>query len=271
MPTVAKTFRALHTPGDPLVMVNVWDAGSAKVMAALGAKALATSSAAHAYVDGKPDGGGISRDAALAHAQEIVVATNLPVQGDFENGFGDDPETCAETVRLAAEIGLAGICIEDIKLPSDDAYDFDHAIERIKAAAAAARALSSDFFLTARADGVMTGAYNTDEALRRLHGFQNAGADCLYAPLLPDLATINAFTSSLSKPVNVLAVGAMAQKTRDDFGAAGVARISIGSALARVTHRVIHDLGQSMVADGDFSGLGDGISSDIIDAMLTRS
>ncbi|SHG66832.1 2-Methylisocitrate lyase, PEP mutase family [Cognatiyoonia sediminum] len=269
MTAIGETFRSLHVPGDPLVMINVWDRGTAKMMAALGAKALATSSAAHAYLMGKPDGGDVSRDDALAHAQEIVSATALPVQGDFENGFGDDPDTCAETVRLSAEIGLAGICIEDTMFPSGDAYAFDLTVERIKAAVSAARALPQDFVLTARADGVLTGRYDVDEAFRRLQAFEKVGADCLYAPLLPDMDAVRRVTSTLSKPVNVLAVGRMGKETRATLGDAGVARISIGSALARTTQRVMHDLGQSMIEDGDFTGLKQTISSDIVDKMLT--
>ena len=268
MTSIGETFRNLHVPGDPLVMVNVWDQGTAKMMAALGAKALATSSAAHAYLMGRPDGGDVSRDDALAHAEEIVAATTLPVQGDFENGFGDDPDTCAETVRLSAEVGLAGICIEDTMFPTGDAYVFEEAVERIKAAASASRALKNGFVLTARADGVLTGRYDTDEAIRRLQAFEEAGADCLYAPLLPDLNAVRRATA-LSKPVNVLAVGAMAKETRATLGDAGVARISIGSAMARVTQRVMHDLGLNMIENGDFSGLKQAISSDVVDKMLT--
>ena len=269
MTSIGETFRNLHVPGDPLVMINVWDQGTAKMMAALGAKALATSSAAHAYLMGKPDGGDVTRDEALAHAQEIVAATALPVQGDFENGFGDDPETCAETVRLSAEIGLAGICIEDTMFPSGDAYDFEFSVERIKAAASAARALPNDFVLTARADGVLTGRYDVDEALRRLQAYEAAGADCLYAPLMPDMAALERVTSSVSRPVNVLAVAEMSKETRATLGGVGVARISIGSAMARTTQRVMHDLGLSMIENGDFSGLRQSISSDVIDKMLT--
>ena len=168
MTHIAETFRALHVKGDPVLMVNVWDRGSAKMMQAMGAKALATSSAAHAFTMGRPDGGTVTRDEALAHAAEIISVVSVPVQGDFENGFGEDPETCAETVRLAAEVGLAGICIEDTALPAQTAYDFDLSVERIKAAADAARGLGHDFVLTARADGILTGAYDTDEAIRRL-------------------------------------------------------------------------------------------------------
>lgn len=269
MTNIGETFRALHVPGDPLVMINVWDQGTAKMMAALGAKALATSSAAHAYIQGKPDGGDVTRDEALAHAQEIVAATPLPVQGDFENGFGDDPETCAQTVRLSAEIGLAGICIEDTMFPSGDPYAFDASVERIKAAASAARALSKDFVLTARADGVLTGRYDVDEAIKRLQAFEDVGADCLYAPLLPDLDAVRRTIDAVSRPVNVLAVGSMGKETRATLGDSGVARISIGAALARTTQRVMHDLGQGMIENGDFSGLKHSISSDVVDGMLT--
>ena len=123
MTDIGGIFRRLHQPGTPFILANVWDAGTAKMLKGLGAQSLATSSAAHAFTEGKTDGGTLTRDAALAHAQDIIAATDLPVQGDFENGFGDDPDTCAETVRLAAEIGLAGICIEDIALPSSTPYD----------------------------------------------------------------------------------------------------------------------------------------------------
>jgi len=151
-------FRTLHQKGNPFVLVNVWDKGSAQVMAALGAKALATSSSAHGFTLGRPYQGYVSRDESLAHAQDIMSATDLPVSGDFENGFGDDPETCAETVRLSAEIGLAVICIEDEQLPSGGAYEFDLAVERVRAAASAAKAYKNDFFFVARADGMMNGA-----------------------------------------------------------------------------------------------------------------
>jgi len=269
MTDIAAAFRSLHVKGDPLLMVNVWDRGSAKMMTAMGAKALATSSAAHAFTMGRPDGGTVTRDEALAHAQEIVSVTPLPVQGDFENGFGDDPETCAETVRLAAEVGLAGICIEDIALPSDDCYDFDLSVARIKAAASAARTLPHDFVLTARADGIMTGAYDTDEAMRRLIAFEQAGADCLYAPLPPDMDALAKICAATTAPVNALVAGPFTKQTQDEFAKIGVARLSLGSAFARVTHRAIHDAALAMVVDGDFSALQNGISGDTVDQMLT--
>ena len=265
----AETFRALHVPGDPLLMINVWDRGSAKMMQAMGAKALATSSAAHAFTLGRPDGGTVSRDEALAHAQEIVSVASVPVQGDFENGFGDSPETCAETVRLAAEVGLAGICIEDTALPAQSAYDFDLSFERIAAAAAAARALPHDFVLTARADGILTGAYDTDEAIRRLVAFEEAGADCLYAPLPPDMGALAKICEAVEAPVNALVAGPFNREDHAAFAKIGVARLSLGSALARVTHRAIHDAAREMLGEGSFTALQHGIGSDTIDDLLT--
>lgn len=264
------SFRALHVPGDPLLMINVWDAGGAKMMHALGAKALATSSAAHAFTLGRPDGGTISRDEALAHAQDIAAATPLPVQGDFENGFGDSPEDCAETVRLAAEAGLAGICIEDIKDGWSDPYEYELSVDRIKAAASAARALPHDFMLTARADGMMTGGYDTNEAIRRLQGFEAAGADCLYAPLPPSMAELERIVRSVNAPFNALVSGKFAQHVTADFAARGVARLSVGSSFARMTHRLMHQAGQSMIADGNFTALGDAMPFAEINDFLKR-
>lgn len=265
---IGAAFRALHRRGDPFILANAWDLGSAKMLAAMGAKAIATSSAAHAFTLGRPDGGTITRDEALTHASQMAAAVNLPVQGDFENGFGDAPETCAETVRLAAEAGLAGICIEDTALPDQSAYDFDLAVERIRAAVGAARALGSDFVLTARADGVMIGAYDMAEALRRIRAFADAGADCLYVPLPPTMDDIARICAATPVPVNVLAAGDFANRTLADFAAAGAARISLGSALARVTHRAILEAAGPMFENGQFSGLTRGVSGAAIDEML---
>lgn len=267
---IGAEFRALHQKGNPFVLANAWDIGSAKMLVAMGAEAIATSSAAHAFTLGRPDMGHVTRDEALAHAQDLVSAVNVPVSGDFENGFGDDPDTCAETVRLAAEVGLAGISIEDTALPAATPYARELAVERIRAASAAARALPGDFVLLARADGVMNGQYNLDEALARIKGYEAAGADALYIPLpgtLDDQARICAATDL---PVNALAAGPFTKVTRDAFAKAGVARISLGSALARATHQVIHNAAKAMFDDGDFSPLSNGISGDVIDDLLTR-
>lgn len=262
-------FRALHQKGNPFILANAWDIGSAKMLAALGAEAIATSSAAHAFTLGRPDMGQVTRDEALAHAQDLVAAVDVPVSGDFENGFGDDPDTCAETVRLAYEVGLAGISIEDTALPAATPYARDIAIERIRAACAAARALPGDFVLVARADGVMNGQYDLAEAMARLKGYEDVGADCLYIPLPGTLDDQAAICAATDLPVNALAAGPFTQHSRSDFAKAGVARISLGSALARVTHRAIFDAAKDMFGDGDFSLLGRGISGDKVDALLT--
>jgi 2-methylisocitrate lyase-like PEP mutase family enzyme len=264
------TFRDLHKPGDPFVLANAWDAGSAKMLAALGAQAIATSSAAHAFTLGRPDGGHVTRDEALAHAEALVAAVSVPVSGDFENGFGHDPDTCAETVRLSAEAGLAGISIEDAALPEDRPYPFEEAVERIRAAAAAARALPNDFVLVARADGVMNGHYGIEEALRRIRAFDEAGADCLYVPLPRTMDDLKRVIAATGKPVNVLVAGPYATHSRSDYARMGAARLSLGSALARVTHRVIRDAATAMFCDGDFTPLTRGMPGSEVDSLLGR-
>lgn len=262
-------FRALHRPGDPFILANAWDAGSARMLAALGAQAIGTTSAGHAFTLGRPDMGHVSRDEALAHAEALVAATPLPVSGDFENGFGAAPETVAETIRLAAEAGLAGCSVEDTDLPGSGAYDFAFALERVRAGIAAARALPRDFVFVARADGVMTGAYDFAEGLRRAVAFAEAGADCVYVPLPPTLDDIRTLCAAVACPVNALAAGPFLGVSRTAFAAAGVARISLGSALARATHRVIVDAAEAMFLAGDFSKLG-GIGGASVDALLKK-
>ncbi|MEM8882420.1 MAG: isocitrate lyase/phosphoenolpyruvate mutase family protein [Pseudomonadota bacterium] len=262
------SFRELHKPGDPFILANAWDIGSAKMLAALGAPAIATSSAAHAFTMGRPDGGHVTRDEALTHAQDLVAAVNVPVSGDFENGFGHSPETCAETVRLSAEVGLAGICIEDAALPDDASYPFDEAVERIRAASAAARALPNDFVLVARADGVLNGHYDIEEALRRIIAFDAAGADCLYVPIPKTMGDLARVIAATDKPVNVLVAGPYAKEGRAHYAAMGAARLSLGSALARVTHKAIYDAAEAMFGPGDFGPLLNGISGGKIDKLL---
>lgn len=260
------TFRSLHKPFDPFILANAWDSGSAKVLAALGAQAIGTSSAAHAFTLGKPDMGNVTREEALEHAETLVAATALPVSGDFENGFGHAPDYVAETIRLSGEIGLAGCSIEDMALPDTKAYDFDMAVERIAAAASAARELRKDFVLVARADGVMNGVYNADEAIRRIIAFTDAGADCVYVPLPPEMGDIARICKSVSVPVNALAAGRFTQYAKADFAKAGVARISVGSALARATHNTLVNAGSAMI-NGDFTGL---VGAKDVDALLAK-
>lgn len=263
-------FHDLHQSGT-FVIPNPWDAGSARLMAACGAKALATTSAGFAFTLGRPDMGHVSRDEALAHAETIVAATPLPVSGDFENGFGDDPDYVAETVRLAAQAGLSGCSIEDTQMvDGNPAYAFDLAVERIKAAVSAAHALSHPFILCARADGVMNGAYELDEAIRRIQAFEAAGADLLYVPVPPDVKELKRVIASVAKPVNALAAGPLTRLRVADFAAMGVRRISLGSMIARVTHGAIVEQTRAMIEDGDFSGLRSAASGAEIDTLLLK-
>jgi 2-methylisocitrate lyase-like PEP mutase family enzyme len=261
-------LRALHRPGDPFVLANAWDAGTARMLAALGAQAIGTTSAGFAFTLGLPDGARITRDQALAHCEALVAATSLPVSGDLENGYGESPEEVAETIRLAAEAGLAGASIEDTDLPGDGAYWYGLAVERVQAAAAAARALPRDFVLVARADGLMTGAYDLDEALRRIEGYAEVGADCVYVPLLPDLEAVRRACGTVQVPVNVLVTGPLVACARGELAAAGAARLSLGSGLARVAQAAFRDAARAIIEHGDFRPLADAAPGSEIDALL---
>ena len=241
------------------------------MMAALGAKALATSSAAHAFTLGRPDMGGVSRDEALTHAEAMVAATPLPVSGDFEVGFGDDPDDVAETVRLAGEVGLSGCSIEDSTVEGVPfAFGFQQAVERIRAGASAARALGRPFVFCARADGVMHGVYDLAEGIRRLQAFETARADLLYLPVPPGRAELAQVLASLSRPVNALAAGPIRNLTVADLAAMGVRRISLGSQIARLTHAAIRDSVQAMLGAGSFVPLLQAASGAEIDAFLLK-
>ncbi len=267
--TSESVFRRLHRPGKPFVLANAWDIGSAKVLEALGAEAIATSSAAHAFTLGRPDMGRVSRSEALDHAHQMVQAVSVPVSGDLENGYGHSPSAVAETVRMAAEAGLDGCSIEDTSLPDPTPYSQDQAVARIEAAVEAARSAEHDFVLVARADGVMNGRYNMAEAIARVERYEAAGADCVYVPLPPTMEDLAAVCSATTLPVNALAAGPFAQTTVEDFARIGVARISIGSALARVTHQALIDAARRFLgAAGDFSLLGQAASGVEIDQML---
>jgi 2-methylisocitrate lyase-like PEP mutase family enzyme len=265
-----QSFHDLHQSGC-FVIPNPWDRGSAQMMAALGAKALATSSAAHAFTLGRTDGGTVTRDEAIAHAQDLIATTNLPVSGDFENGFGDAPEDVAETVRLSADAGLSGISVEDTQMrPGSPAYAFELAVERIKAGAAAARALKRPFIFCARADGVMHGTYDLAEGIRRLRVFEVAGADLLYIPVPPGRAELSQILASVTKPVNALAAGPLKQLTVAELATMGVRRISTGSQIARLAHAAIRDATVAMLDHGSFAPLAGTASGDVIDALLLK-
>lgn len=261
-------FEALHRQGC-FVIPNPWDAGTARMAAAMGAKALATSSAAHAFALGRPDGQ-VSRDEALAHAQDIVAATALPVSGDFENGFGDAPEVVAETVRLGAEAGLSGLCIEDIRREDGSVYPFDLAVERVRAGVAAARALGRPFVFCARADGVIRQAYDLDEGIRRLRAYEGVGADLLYLPMAPGREGIARILASVGKPINVLAAGPVRQMSVNELRAMGVRRISTGSQIMRVAQASIREALAAMLGEGSFAPLLQAAPGGEMDALLVR-
>jgi 2-methylisocitrate lyase-like PEP mutase family enzyme len=236
MPTQAEkgeAFRKLHERGRLFLIPNPWDAGTARLLTQLGFEALATTSAGYAFSAGLPDGG-VTRDRMLAHAAAIVEATGLPVTADLENGYGDSPETAAETIRLAAQSGLAGASIEDVSArPGYRLYEIGHAADRIRAAAEAARSLPFPFTLTARAENFIAGRPDLADTVRRLQAYQQAGADVLFAPGLVALEDIATVVRSVDLPVNVIAGMPGATWTVADLDAAGVRRISIGSGLAR--------------------------------------
>jgi 2-methylisocitrate lyase-like PEP mutase family enzyme len=263
-----KIFHALHQQGC-FVIPNPWDMGSARMMAASGAVALATSSAAFAFTLGRPDMGHVTRDEALRHAEDIVRATSLPVSGDFENGFADAPDDVAETIRLAAEAGLSGCSIEDTMMSGDNpAYDFEFAVERIKAAVDAARSLKQPFMLCARADGVMNGVYDLDEGIRRIQAFEKMGADLVYIPVPPGPEELKRVIASVKAPVNALAAGPLTKLSVKEIAAIGARRISLGSMIARVTHAAIAEQMDAIIKDGDFTKLSAAASGSKIDAML---
>lgn len=270
MTDIGTTFRNLHRPGDPFVLINAWDIGSARMVEALGAEAIATTSAGHAFTKGRVDGGTLTRDEALAHAQDLSAAVNIPVSGDFENGFGEAPDHVAETIRLAQEVGLAGCSIEDTALPAFSPYAFDLAVERIRAAAAQARALPRDFVLVARADGLMLGQYDLTEAIRRIQAFEAAGADCVYVPGLPDVGAARDVITSVSVPVNILSSGPFSTLIRADFAKMGAARLSVGGSLARVAYGAAIAATRGML-DGDFTGLARAQAEDDINDLLAKN
>ena len=236
-------------------MPNPWDVGSACILAGLGFQALATSSAASACALGRKDHG-LTRDEALAHARSIVGATDLPVSADLGNGFGDAPETVAETVRLAAEVGLVGCTIEDTTgKQGNPLYDARLAVERIAAAVEAARALQYPFMLTARAHNLLYANPNLDETISRLQAFEEAGADVLFAPGLPGLAEVRAVCAAVSKPVNFM-VGIKGKSfSVAELAAAGVRRISLATSLYRAAMTGFLDAAREAKDAGTFGFL----------------
>jgi len=257
----AVLFQALHQRPETFVIANPWDAGTARILTALGFSALSTTSAGLAFTLGKKDGtGSVSRDETLANARSIVNATELPVAADLENGYGDSPEDAAETIRLAAlSAGLVGGSIEDATGdPSHPIYDFNLAVERIAAAAAAVRALPFPFMLVARAENYLHGRQDLDDTIRRLQAFEAAGAEVLYAPCITQPEDIRTVCSSVSKPVNVLmGIKGAPPLTVKELEALGVRRVSIGSGFSRAAMTAFLRGAREVIDHGTFTFAND--------------
>jgi len=250
-------FRALHARDGAFVIPNPWDVGSARLLASSGFEALATTSAGFAFSLGKSEAR-VAQPEVLDHCRAIVAATDLPVSADLEKGFGDSPDSAAETVRVAAATGLAGGSLEDHSgRPDDPIFDFELAVERIAAAAEAARALPQGFVLTARCENFLWGRRDLDDTIRRLQAFERAGADVLYAPGLAELAHIRTLCRSVTKPVNVIMGLPGVTFTLPELADAGVKRVSVGSALARLAYGACLRAAEQIGREGNFAALSD--------------
>ena len=250
----ALRFQALHRRPGAFLIPNPWDAGSARLLAGLGFEAFATSSAAAAGVLGRRDGQ-MTREESLANARIIVDATDLPVAADLEHGFGDDPATAAETIRLAADIGLVGGSIEDARADDREKpiYDLSHATERVAAAVEAARSLPFPFTLAARAENFVRGNPNLEDTIKRLVAYEKAGADVLFAPGLPDLDAVRAVCSAVSKPVNFAVGGRGRSFSVAELVDAGVKRISFAASFYRAAMTGLADAAREAQEKGTFN------------------
>jgi len=251
----ASVFQALHQGQGCFVIANAWDAGSAQILSGLGFAALATSSGAAAGMLGRRDGR-ITRDEALVHCRAIVEATDLPVSADLEKGFGDSPEAAAETIRLAAGVGLVGGSIEDATGdPQKPLFEADLASERVAASVTEARKLPFPFVLTARAENFIRGNPDLDDTIKRLRSFEAAGADILMAPGLPDLAAVRTVCAALSRPFSFMAGIKGRSFTVADLAAAGVRRVSLATSLYRAAMTGLLTAAREVKEHGTFSYL----------------
>ena len=242
-------FAELHRGDTPLLMANAWDIGTAKSLAFLGYQALATTSAGHAAVLGRHDGG-INRDEAIAHAAELTAATGLPVNGDFENGFADEPDEAAETYRLASEAGVVAGSIEDWNRDAKQMYDTELATARVAAAAEAAHGGPVRMVLTARCEHHIRGVDDLDATIARLQSYQEAGADVLYAPGIVTADQIRAVASSVDRPVNVLALPGVPPVA--ELAELGVARVSVGSGFSLVAYGALANAAKELLEQGAY-------------------
>ncbi len=263
-------FRALHERGRAFVIPNPWDVGSARLLEHLGFEALATTSAGFAFTMGRPDHG-VTREEMLAHVASIASATTLPVSVDLGKGFGDAPGVVAETIRLTAQAGAAGGSIEDsTNRPGEPLYDLSLAVERIRAAAEAARNQPAPFVLTARAENYLVGRDDLSDTIRRLQAYQDAGADVLYAPGLARLEDIETVARSVDRPINVLAGLPGLPVTVAQLQAAGATRISVGSGLCRAALGAFLRAAHAILTDGTFGYSADAANSRLLNDIFSR-
>jgi 2-methylisocitrate lyase-like PEP mutase family enzyme len=264
----ATIFRALHARPGAFIIPNPWEAGTARLLAALGFEALATTSLGLANMLGRST---VSRDEILENCRAIAAATQLPVNVDLENCGADEPKAAAEAIRIAAQAGAVGGSIEDATGdPRKPIYDFTLAVERVQAAVAVAHALPVPFMLTARAENFVAGRADLDDTIRRLQAFEAAGADVLYAPGLKDLATIRTVVSSVGKPVNVVMTHADPTLTAADLSAVGVKRISVGGSLSRFALAAFLKGAREMKEQGAFSFIREAAPSKEIRAAFVQ-
>lgn len=253
-------FRALHQRDHAFIIPNPWDVGTARLLAQLGFEALASTSAGYAFSLGKCDNA-VGRNLMLAHVAALAAATDLPVSGDLENGYGDDTATVAETVKLAAAAGLVGCSIEDsINRPGETLYELELAAERVQAAAAAAHALPFPFTLTGRAENFLFPQPDLKDTIKRLQAYQEAGADVLFAPGLKDKEDIAAVVSSVDRPVNIVMGLQGVQLGLAELSELGVKRVSIGSALTRAAFGAFWRAAREMQQHGTFTFAKEAVS-----------
>ncbi len=265
----AEALKALHEGPELFVIPNPFDAGTARMFAGMGFKAVATTSAGLAWGVGKIDGAA-TREESLANASLIVNAVDLPVSADLENGFGDRPEDAAETIRMAAEVGLVGGSIEDWSRDGERIYDFGLAVERVTAAAEAARALPFPFQFVARCENFIHGIADLDDTLKRLQAYEQAGADVLFAPGLPSLDAIRTVCRAVTKPVNaVMSFRGAGQFPLKDLAAAGVRRVSTGGSTYRVAFGALQKAVEELREAGTFGYLDAAPTTAEVNAVMT--
>ncbi len=269
--TKGRIFRDLHQRSHAFIIPNPWDAGTARLLAMLGFEALATTSAGFAFSLGQADNT-VSRSQMIGHLEAIVAATPLPVSADLENGFGDAPDTVAETIRLAAAAGVVGGSIEDATARREDPiYALGLAVDRIRAAAAAARSLPFPFTLTARCENYLVGRPGLADTIGRLQAYQEAGADVLYAPGLSSRDEIAAVVRSVDRPVNIVMGLKGVQLHIGELSGLGVRRVSVGSALARTALGAFHRAATEMREGGTFRFATEAMSMKDLRDRFTRA